>query len=121
MTCTNLGGANLSGADLTKTWLEEADLLEANLTGANLTEANLTGANLNKANLSGANLMDVDLSFANLEMVRFWKDVRWRKTNIFRVNNAPEGFVDYVLDQGGMVKEPHDIPRPQRGRPRDEE
>ena len=67
----DLGGADLSGANLTKANLADADLEWANLSGANLTRAslfgaNLTGANLTGADLSGANLTATNLTDANL-------------------------------------------------------
>jgi hypothetical protein len=57
----DLGGADLSDANLTGADLAGADLSAAGLTGANLHDADLTGANLAGANLTGA-----DLSGANL-------------------------------------------------------
>jgi esterase/lipase superfamily enzyme len=62
----DLGGANLSGANL-----HEADLSGGNLSRANLREADLSGGNLRRANLreadlSGANLHEADLSGGNL-------------------------------------------------------
>lgn len=90
LTKANLSGAELSGANLTKTDLSEADLSRANLSGANLSVAHLrradlsraylglanlsgadlSGADLRKAILSGANLHGADLSKANLNETR---------------------------------------------------
>jgi len=47
------------------------------------------------------------LSGANLAKVKNWKDViSWGNTNIYRVRNAPEGFLEYVLANGGIEKPP---------------
>ena len=58
----NLTGANLAGVDLSGNDLTGANLTEANLFGANLTGADLTGADLGVANLIGANLTGADLT-----------------------------------------------------------
>jgi uncharacterized protein YjbI with pentapeptide repeats len=58
--------AELSGADLHGTLLDEANLNWANLAGANLDEANLFNANLIGVNLRRANLRRASLSRANL-------------------------------------------------------
>ena len=62
----DLGGVNLSKADLTWANLHEAYLLGADFTGANLIGANLYHAFLSKANLTGADLTSATLVRANL-------------------------------------------------------
>ena len=64
LTGANLSKAYLDGADLTEAYLGGVDLTMAYLGGADLTGANLTRANLSCANLSGA-----DLSWADLTQV----------------------------------------------------
>jgi hypothetical protein len=64
----DLGGANLSEADL-----HRANLHEANLRGADLSWANLSGADLSWANLSGANLFRAHLSGADLGGVNLFR------------------------------------------------
>ncbi|WP_114860363.1 pentapeptide repeat-containing protein [Azospirillum brasilense] len=71
LSCLNLTGADLTGADLWGANLTDADLMRANLTDADLMRANLTGADLRGANLTGAdlrraNLTDADLTGADL-------------------------------------------------------
>ena len=66
--------ANLSGANLSGTYLYMANLSGANLSGANLYRADLSGANLfgadlRWANLSGANLLGANLSGAYVSQV----------------------------------------------------
>ncbi|SDT52119.1 pentapeptide repeat-containing protein [Pseudomonas prosekii] len=56
---TYLRGANLSGADLRGTYLRGADLSGTYLRGANLSGADLSGTYLSDANLSGADLSDL--------------------------------------------------------------
>lgn len=58
---TNLGFADLSGANL-----RQANLYKARLHGSTLEEANLRGANLGLASLVGAKLQDADLQHADL-------------------------------------------------------
>ena len=53
---------DLSGANLTGTYLYGANLTGANLFGAKLTGANLSEADLGVANLIGANLTGADLT-----------------------------------------------------------
>ena len=77
LTNTNLYGALLQGADLSRAELQGANLTEAQLQGtnlqfaklqrANLWETQLQGANLWKTQLQGANLMEAQLQGANLE------------------------------------------------------
>ncbi len=62
----NLFGANLEGADLSRTNLQGAILAVANLQRANLFGANLHGANLQEAKLQGASLIRADLQGARL-------------------------------------------------------
>ncbi len=66
-----LDGANLQGADFTRSILDLANLKGANLMLANLQDAhlhavNLVGSNLMMANLEGTNFLDADLRGANL-------------------------------------------------------
>jgi hypothetical protein len=63
---TNLGGANLYGADLGGANLYGANLRGANLRGADLGGADLGGADLGGADLRGANLGGADLRGADL-------------------------------------------------------
>jgi uncharacterized protein YjbI with pentapeptide repeats len=67
----NLGGANLSGAELSRADLSGANLREAELSRTNLTLANLGLADLSGANLTLANLTRADLSGANLTSADF--------------------------------------------------
>ena len=65
----DLRAARLSGANLTQTNLSSADLRWALLNAADLTQANLSGANLTGAILSEANLTQTNLSSADLTQV----------------------------------------------------
>ena len=58
--------ADLSGANLSGTYLRGADLSGANLSGTYLSGADLSGANLRDADLGGADLRGTYLSGANL-------------------------------------------------------
>ena len=66
-----LSRAMLFGAKLSGAVLSRADLVDANLTGADLSHASLNGvkltkAKLSKADLTGAHLDEADLSYAKL-------------------------------------------------------
>jgi hypothetical protein len=62
----NLSGAFLIAANLGAAKLSGADLRGANLGGADLSGAKLSGANLREANLTGADLSGANLIDANL-------------------------------------------------------
>lgn len=57
---------DLSGADLSRSYLNGVNFSEVNLIGANLSRATLSGADLSGATLSGANLSYATLWEANL-------------------------------------------------------
>lgn len=62
----NLQGANLSRSILDLANLKGANLMLANLKGAHLHAVNLIDSNLMMANLEGTNFLDADLRGANL-------------------------------------------------------
>jgi len=68
---TDLSGAYLIGADLSRANLSRADLSGADLSGANLSRANLSRADLSGADLSGANLSGAYLSRAKTKETYF--------------------------------------------------
>ncbi len=57
---------DLSGVDLTNSFLAGATLFRSNLSGANLTNADLFGADLTDVNLTGANLSGANLGNSRL-------------------------------------------------------
>jgi len=79
-----LRGANLSGANLQRSYLNLARLENANLSGADLTDATIFQAIFDKVNFKGANLTNarvigtlgpVDMSDANIKNGRFGLDI----------------------------------------------
>lgn len=73
----DLGGIDLSGADLIECDLSGSDLSNAKLSRATLVgccfaESNLNGADLSGANLSGADFADTDLRGADLSEAVFF-------------------------------------------------
>jgi uncharacterized protein YjbI with pentapeptide repeats len=62
----NFNKANLSGADLSESYLGEATFSKANLKGANFNLARLSRTDFTKANLTNAKFYDADLSEAIL-------------------------------------------------------
>jgi uncharacterized protein YjbI with pentapeptide repeats len=71
----NLRGANLSRSILQLANLKGANLMLTNLEGAHLHAANLQNANLMMANLAGASLLDADLRGANLQGANLSKTI----------------------------------------------
>jgi len=59
--CANISGANLSGADLGEAYLGASNISRANLSGANLHRTNLNGADLSCTDLLRASLLDANL------------------------------------------------------------
>lgn len=79
-----LRGANLSGANMQKSYLNLARLENTNLSGANLTDANIFQAIFDKTNFEGANLTNarmigtlgnVNMSNATIKKGRFGLDI----------------------------------------------
>jgi molybdate transport system substrate-binding protein len=107
----SLRRCNLSGADMRGALLEQADadnsrLISTNLRGANLRGADLTSVNLSDTDLSGADLGDAvldqaDLSDADLAGIVNWQTIRSiNNANIWKVENAPNGFVTWATSHG---------------------
>lgn len=109
--------SNFSSADVRDADLHSADFTNANLQSANFRESNLHHAlfqnsDLKDADLSGADLADVDLSNAILTNADLrnadlrgihWKFIKTLKmANIYGVKEAPEGFVDWALQNGAL-------------------
>ncbi len=106
LTGANMSGANLRDADLAGSSLSTVFVSGADLSGADLHEADLSEANLIFANLTGANLTSANLSGADLTWIRNWKSIRSiNNTNIYRVKNAPEGFIEWALANGACEME----------------
>lgn len=111
---TQLNWSNLRKANLTNAKLENAFLMWADLRGAYLEVAKLRGAMLNGANLSeaflfGTDLTGADLAKADLRGAYLKPDGDWRQiqslklANIYGVKNAPEGFVEWALNEMNAV------------------
>lgn len=98
-----LRGANLSGANMQRAYLNLARLENANLSGADLTDAIIFQAIFDKTNFSGANLTharvigtlgNVDMSGANVKNGRFGLDV----------GNQPMGQMKFDSVGGNFAK-----------------
>lgn len=94
LSAANLSGTDLSGAHFYRADLSEADIGWSDLSGVNLFAADLSGAYLRGANLSGA----------NLDALRNWRQVRSLSlSNVWEVENAPEGFLEWAIREQGAV------------------
>jgi uncharacterized protein YjbI with pentapeptide repeats len=73
----NQGGAdrNLSGVDLSNSYLAMTNLRSANLNGANLSGTILNGANLDNADLRNTNLTHAELFYASVANTQFGSGV----------------------------------------------
>ncbi len=107
---TDLRNCDLRDADLTYSNLKDAnlrdgDLRNADLQYAKLEDADLEGANLAGAKLGGANLTAADLKSCDLRNMK-WADIATiRLANVFKVKNAPPGFVEWALSKGAVAIE----------------
>ncbi|MCB9262533.1 MAG: pentapeptide repeat-containing protein [Flavobacteriales bacterium] len=63
----NLQKMDLSGIDLSNSYLKSAEMDEVNLSGSNLKEANIWGANLRQSVFDSSNMNRCILSWSNLE------------------------------------------------------
>jgi hypothetical protein len=108
----NMSAADLRSSDFTAANLTFADLHDANfrnailenvsLFNADLKDADLTGANLRGADLAQADLSGTDLRLADLASMK-WKAVKGIKSaNIAGVKNAPDGFIQWALQNGAV-------------------
>jgi hypothetical protein len=89
---SDLESANFRGADLGGTWLGNANLSEADMVGADLSGAHLEGVDLEGADLRNANLKGV--SWNNLKSVK--------GANLYGVQDAPSGFVNWAMTHGAV-------------------
>ena len=108
----DLSAADLRSSDLSSSNLEFADLHDANFRGARLEKAafsnaalnntDLVGTDLSGADLSQADLTGADLRSANLTSIK-WKQIRSIKSaNIAGVKGAPDGFLQWALQNGAI-------------------
>jgi uncharacterized protein YjbI with pentapeptide repeats len=81
--------------------LERMNLRYAGAQYAFLVRASLRSADLSGADLTGADLTDANLSGASLSNVSFWESIEWLRANVYGVENAPEGFFNLAIHEGG--------------------
>lgn len=99
--------ADFRGADFSDASLRGANFRQGNFSNAkmqrvDLQDADLFGADLSGADLSGASLANADLRNTNLSNFR-WRDIAAIKSaNIASVQNAPEGFRAWALQNGAV-------------------
>ncbi len=92
LTFCNLRDANFRYADLSQARLDNAQLQ-----GADLHGAKLRGAFLEQADLSGVDLRETDMSglvYDHIDAMRL--------ANVWGVQNAPPGFMDYAMRHGAV-------------------
>jgi hypothetical protein len=101
---TQLQNADMSGAAFVLTNLSGAQLQNANLSGTKFRLALFAGAQMQGVNLEGA-----DLSFANIRGINNWRQIRsMQNTNIYKIKNAREGFIDWAKSKGAVSISPND-------------
>ena len=107
----DLRDADFSGADFSDANLRAANLRQSHLAGGNfqrsdLSDADLTSADLSGCDFSGATLDAADLLYADLASAKWQKIKSVKKTNIFGVKSAPEGFVSWAKKEGAIEVPP---------------
>ena len=110
----NFDAADARDADLESARIENASFRSANLRGAKLFRTSLHGSTLDGADLSGADLRDADLTSASLEDADLnssdLRGVKWfnlqsvKGLNLYGVQNAPAGFLEWALAHGAITK-----------------
>jgi uncharacterized protein YjbI with pentapeptide repeats len=120
LTRANLARASLRGADLRNALFDQSNLAYADLGSANIRNGSLVKANLeyamfadsdlNGCNLTEANCQDTDFSRADLRNCELknlnWKGIKEVKlANLFGVKDAPEGFVQWAMQNGAVAIE----------------
>jgi len=125
----NLSSATLTQTNLTESFFIEAHLFRTNLLRANLSHANfmraslphadltlailektiLYEANLNNVLFEGAILTNANLTGADIKEIKNWRTIESIKgANITGVKNAPEGFIEWALENGAVRYETPD-------------
>jgi len=104
--------ADFSNADLQSANLRQSDLRNANFEGAILggnradEGADLFGCDLSGVDLAGATLTNADLTNATLANLR-WRELGDVKgVNVFRVKEAPDGFLAWAMQHGAVATKP---------------
>jgi uncharacterized protein YjbI with pentapeptide repeats len=92
----DLGGADLSAADL-----NEVDYYSGFLRGASLNEADLSDADLRWATLSNANLRDANLSYANLSYANL-SNASLFQANLKEADLSPANLSDANLNDADL-------------------
>ena len=99
----DLSWSNLKGAKLVDAWLKGANLEGIYLGRSDLQKAHLQQANLERAVLGESNLHEARLQGANLKHTKDWEEIKSIEgANITDVKNAPDGFVEWALDNGAI-------------------
>lgn len=108
----DLGGVTLRGRTLDWMQVFDGNLERANLhdsvlrdcvfTHAELRGVRMQGCDLSRTVFAHTSLVGADLRGANVEKIVGWDGSDWFCANIHGVRNPPEGFVEFVLGQGGL-------------------
>lgn len=113
---SNLDGANLRQAvlfetDMSKSSFAHADLRKAKLGSAALGGTSFVRADMRKVEMTnafvaGADLTQADLRGALLSGLRRWEDIeRLSYANLSGVQDPPDGFVQWALEEMGAVRD----------------
>jgi uncharacterized protein YjbI with pentapeptide repeats len=75
----------------------------ADLTGAAINQCDMSSSSFSGANLSDASFYNVNLKGANFQGVENWRAISsFEGSNIFEIRNAPEGFVEWAMENGAI-------------------
>jgi Pentapeptide repeats (9 copies) len=109
---SNLNGADLTDANLQSANLRDSALERVEFTGADLSASDLTRSDLAESDLTGATLNDADMHEANLRAFHWQGILSIKGADIHGVKNAPDGFVDWALDDGATAHPAEDNSAP---------
>ncbi len=103
LTNSSLYGTDFSGADMAYVILEGASLREASVRKADLYRANLSNMYIFETDFAKTSIDEVDLRMTHLEDIKNWREIKSiRLANIHGIKDAPEGFVEWALEQGAV-------------------
>lgn len=99
---SNFEAANFSDSILTSANFRNSHFRQASFARAQIDDADFFGSDLGGADFSGAVLNNADLRNCDLNGIHWQQIQSVRLANIYGVQNAPEGFVDWAKARGAV-------------------
>lgn len=96
-------GTYLKDASFSLTVMWNTSFVDAKLIGAFFRSADLSNGSLVSSDVEGANFYLANLMEADLENLHNWQKIQdIRGANIKGVKNAPEGFIEWAMQEGAI-------------------